>query len=292
MAGLTARELATETNVQLQTTTRERDFFLVRPLPHCYCTRDPGAVIGRRVVCANMHFDVRIPEPLLLRMILTSHPILRGAELGFGADRSSQRPFTIEGGDIVVLSGEAVAVGCSERTRSASIHLLAERLFESDGIARVYEIHVPARRAHVHLDTVLTVVDRGRVVASAAALDRVTDIVLYEPYRIANHTAAVPLAERRSLREILAAELGGGSLDVCDIDGGSRTAANEEQPPDATGVLAIGPSRVIAYDRNVHANRALRERGIDVIEVEGTELGRDHRGPRCIALPLRRSAAS
>lgn len=294
LTGITARELAAEANVHLQTDARERDFFVVRPLPHSFRSRDPGAVVGRQFVCANMHFDVRATEPLLLRTIVAEHPLFRGVTPGFGADRSSQRPFTLEGSDILVLSDEAVAVGCSERTRSASIHLLAERLFDAEGFARIYEINVPARRAHVHLDSMLTVVDRNRVVVSAAAVERVTDVVVYEPYRIGDRTAAIPVRDARSLTGILEAELRGGPLERIDVDdaGVPDGDGGDERRGAATGVLAIGPSRVIAYDRHPALNRALREQGVDVLEIEGEELARGHGGPRSLVLPLRRGTAS
>lgn len=291
LTGITARELAAEANVHLQSDARERDFFVVRPLPHCFLTRDPGAVAGRQVVCANMHFDVRAPEPLLLRTILSEHPLFRGVAPDFGADRSSQRPFTLEGGDILVLSGEAVAVGCSERTRSASIHLLAERLFDVQGFLRIYEINVPPRRGHVHLDSMLAVIDRNRIVVSSAAMERITEVIVYEPYRIGDRTAAIPVRDPRPLPEILETELRGGPLDRIDVDDAGDAGADGGRRG-ATGVLAIGPSRVIAYDRHPAVNRALRERGVDVLEIEGDELARGHGGPRSLALPLRRGQES
>ncbi|MBZ0268233.1 hypothetical protein K8I85_08755 [bacterium] len=289
MAGLTAAELAVEADLQPETSAREQDVFLLQPLPNRYFTRDPGAAVGRQLVCANMHHDIRMPEPLLLRTILMAHPLFRAVEFAFGADRSSQRPFTIEGGDILVLSDEAIAVGCGERTSTSSIHLLAERLFESEQVARVYEVGLPARASFAHLDAAVTVVDRGRILASPSALDSVHGIVRHEPKRFGGRTSAVPSTESRSFAEILTAEWGGGTLEVIHVAEEGGRAAEAPWSGDAVNVLAIGPSRVVSFGRNIRTNQALREHGVEVIEVEGSELVRGLGGPRAIAMPLHRA---
>ncbi len=44
----------------------------------------------------------------------------------------------------------------------------------------------------------------------------------------------------------------------------------------------------MAYNRNEITNNTLRNHGIKVIEIEGSELVRGRGGPRCMSMPLNR----
>jgi len=56
---------------------------------------------------------------------------------------TEDRPFTIEGGDVIILNEEAVLVGASERTKSATIEVLAQKVFDVGHVKRFYEIPSP-----------------------------------------------------------------------------------------------------------------------------------------------------
>ncbi len=66
--------------------------------------------------------------------------------------------------------------------------------------------------------------------------------------------------------------------------------AAREQWNDSTKTLALAPGVVVTYDRNVASNDSLREAGIEVVEIEGSELVRGRGGPRCMSMPLHREA--
>ncbi len=78
------------------------------------------------------------------------------ASLGGTDEPTEDRPYTIEGGDVIILSPQAVLVGASERTRSETIELLAAKCFQFGHVERVYEVPIPTERTFMHLDTVFT----------------------------------------------------------------------------------------------------------------------------------------
>ena len=63
-------------------------------------------------------------------------------------------------------------------------------------------------------------------------------------------------------------------LPLSPAGGGDKITAAREQWNDSTNTLAIAPGVVVTYRRNNASNESLRENGIDVVEIEGSELVR------------------
>lgn len=287
--GITTKELLEETGKQLMGIREAKDNFLLDPIPNSYFMRDPGAVVGDQLISCKMHYRARMRETILLREIFQHHPSLNLTEsqFSFGLNGNEDRPFTIEGGDIIVLNEKAIAIGCSERTRSESIAMLATNLFRKGIVQRVYEVNIPAVRAYMHLDTVFTVVDNGLVVAYPEVMNEVTEIKRYEPILLpGNSIEAIPIDENIDFNKILEREFGG--LEVVYTGNGNSNYASREQLADGTNVFAIAPSKVITYERNIHTNIALKRNGVDVVEIGGSELVRGLGGPRCMTMPITR----
>jgi Arginine deiminase/Amino acid permease len=82
----------------------------------------------------------------------------------YGDDDANHQPATVEGGDVHVLGHGAVMIGMGERSTPMAVELLAGALFRAGQASRVIAVELPASRAMMHLDTVLTMLDRDTFV--------------------------------------------------------------------------------------------------------------------------------
>src|SRR5690606_7626271 len=132
------------------------------PAPNLMFMRDPCATVYDTVVRGRMATRARLREAPLVATALRRH---FGAEtVIFEEDDAHRHPRyrSVEGGDVLVLSPAVVFIGCSERTTAQSIERLAyECLFpRHPGLGRIYTVLMPEARSVMHLDTILTQVDR------------------------------------------------------------------------------------------------------------------------------------
>ena len=265
---------------------REAYPFYINPLTNLYFTRDPGAVIGRGVSIHAMKASARSRESVILRYIHHYHPLF-AQEGRAGAAPLWYQPEdidSIEGGDILVLSSRTVIIGCSARTSTEGIERLAERLFTGDsGFKEVIVIQIPFTRAYMHLDTVFTMVDRDAFsiypeIRGKMGLYRLTP----------GKGGSLRIESLENLMDTLKRSLQLPAIRLIESGGGDDMTAAREQWNDSTNTLALAPGVVITYDRNLASNDTLRENGIEVVEIEGSELVRGRGGPRCMSMPLLR----
>ena len=286
MTGVSMEEfLPPEKRGALVSLTRDSHRFVLDPIPNLYFTRDPFACIGRGVSLNAMYSPTRRRETIYGQYILKYHPDYAG-QVPFYYRRED--PFSIEGGDVLNLSPWLLAVGMSQRTTPEAIEVLCRNIFrdETAAIRTVLALDIPSLRAFMHLDTVLTQVDRGVFTVHPEILEslRVYGITPGQRERLQ--------AEELSgtLEDLLAAALGLDRVKLIRCGGGDRVASEREQWNDGSNTLCIAPGKVVVYDRNYVTNAILRDNGIEVFEMPSSELSRGRGGPRCMSMPLRRAA--
>lgn len=253
--------------------------FVIDPMPNLYFTRDPFATIGNGATIHKMHTVTRNRETLFAKYIFNCNPQYKETKLWY--DRTED--FSIEGGDILILNDQTIAVGISQRTHPNAIEKLANKILtEESSFKKILAIDIPKQRTFMHLDTVFTMVDYDKFTMHPNIRN---DMSVYVLERGIDGKIAIT-AEKGSLEDILKEHLNLDKIKLIKCGGNSIIDAAREQWNDGSNTLCIAPGEVIVYSRNYVTNEVLQEEGIKTYIMPSSELSRGRGGPRCMSMPL------
>ena len=253
--------------------------FILDPMPNLYFTRDPFASIGNGVSIHKMCTATRHRETLFAKFIFTYHPQYKDTRIWYDRDEN----FSLEGGDILILNQETIAIGISQRTHENAIEKFAEKvLTEESSFKKILAINIPKQRTFMHLDTVFTMVDYDKFTIHPNIM-RDMDVFVIERDK---HNRIQITHETSTLEDTLKKHLHLDKVDLIKCGSNHMIDAAREQWNDGSNTLAIAPGEVVVYSRNYVTNQILEEHGIKTYVMPSSELSRGRGGPRCMSMPL------
>ncbi len=257
------------------TTLLQPEDFLIDPLPNLLFTRDSSVWLPGHVAVTSLAMPARIRETQLTGLIYTHHPRFVDVPQVHGPHLEH-----LEGGDVLLLAPGVMAVGVGERTTPAGFERFARQVLGAGMAEKVLAVPIAQERATMHLDTIVTMVDVDTVVIypNMAAGLRAHQVTWQDD---------LVIGPEGSFFQIAAEAMGIDTLHQIDT-GLDPVTAEREQWDDGNNTLAIGPRLAVAYERNEQTNERLREHGIDVVAISGSELGSGRGGPRCMSCPVER----
>ena len=287
MEGITLKEMGDAARAySLQDLVAPPDDLVVHPMPNLYFTRDPFASVGTGVFLHKMYSVTRCRETIYADYIFKYHPDFEGLVTRY-YDRDLHA--NIEGGDVLNLTEDTLAIGISQRTCPDAIEAAARNLF-SDPEAKIRTVlafDIPKSRAFMHLDTVFTQIDVNKYTVHPAILGPLT---VYEITPGKDDPADLHIKRVDSdLKHILEAYTHVDDVQLIYCGGDDLIAAAREQWNDGSNTLCIAPGKIVVYQRNDVSNAILRDAGLTVLEMPSAELSRGRGGPRCMSMPLIRA---
>jgi arginine deiminase len=289
IGGMTPADLASGGSVGTGGSYLDLDEFVLPPLPNALFPRDSNSWIGSGVALNSAWWPARRSEALLTAAVYRFHPRFRGAGLSFwrGDGPVDASLATVEGGDVMALGAGVVLIGLNQRTSARGAVELARALFSGGAARLVIAAQMPRSEAGLPLDAVFTQCAPDVVTYAPEVVDR---IVCHE-LRPASQGRELHFHRHdgQHMLDVLSDALEVPAFNAI-ATGGDRFDRRLERWDDGNNLLALEPGVVIGYDRNTRTNRRLRQAGVEVIEIPGSELGRGRAGAHGMSCPISRDA--
>jgi N-dimethylarginine dimethylaminohydrolase len=218
-------------------------------LPNLIYTRDTATVTRNGYILSRMKTPVRRRESRIVEAALR--------KLSVSPLLEAKPPATIEGGDMIFLDEETLLLGIGKRTNLAAIQQL-RRIGERSGLRNLLAIPLPSWA--LHLDGTMMPVDSDLAIVHLRSLQKAA--ILFEDARLRKNVNLPQFLRKREINLV----------EVTDYERQRR----------ATNVIPLGARKAIAYNGNSRVRRELVKNGVDLIEIEASELIRGSGGPRCM----------
>jgi arginine deiminase len=294
---------------------RSEDLYMFDPIPNFIFTRDIAVTLARHIIITKASKIARQRENLLTRFIFYTHPLfdeIKGNEGLINLNSIDQFPpsrkgetVSLEGGDVMMVHGDYLLIGCSERTTEHAFHSLKKELFRLQAVKHVVQVTIPRDRSFMHIDTIFTRINHD-------------DIVAYKPIVVDGLSSSVDVFDSdgshrnyASIHEFFQREINENMRFI--LSGGGESPYQErEQWTDGCNLVALKPGVAITYDRNIKTQEELQKHGYKIVSavdllarfdsgecsaetientiitIDSTELSRARGGSHCMTCPISR----
>jgi len=280
--------------------------YSLRPLHNFFFSRDASVAMGDRVLISRMANRVRDREALIMQAIFNYHPRFRVQTLHPDEGSENRNSFSFEGGDLLIAAENITLAGLGTRTTSRGIDFLVKMLSEKKDKQHLLVQELPGSpESFIHLDMTFTLLDHD-------------SCMVYEPLILKSNkyqTIQIDIDNGKvvSIRNVdnLVKALKELGMDLKpSFCGGQKETMTQEREQWHSGAnfFAIGPGKLIGYNRNVHTLENLQQSGFEIIgakdvlngkvelsginkyvlTIDGAELSRGGGGVRCMTMPYKR----